>query len=551
MSSSDAGIVDVGGKPPKQPSKRSKSKDPQRITRDSASLEDRLVLLEDIIAKMGERGVNRGEMTYLAAIREVSDEGLDEKDLPVEIGAVLADFQDVMPKELPKQLPPRREPYWTYNDVYKLAIKAERQEVRRASSASGLGHIASECPNRRIVTLLDEIPDEEECLETTSPVYDEEVEGEDEVTYGDGGEALVIRRALSATPVKEDDWLRNNIFHTRCTSHGKVCNVIIDGGSCENVVSTTMVEKLQLPMEKHPQPYKLSWLKKGNDLKVEKRCLVDFSIGKNYKDEVSCDVIPMDACHLLLGRPWQFDRKVIHDGFKNTYTFTKDGTKITLGPSKPEHLSKFSTEEDKILCSKSLFLKELSKSSETYALLLVEENKIENTIPPIIVVYGRNPISPLDLSPLSTTHFFSSDADEQAKHIKQLHEQVRARIIKHNEKYQKAANKHRKPAAFKEGDLVWMHLRRERFPQERHGKLKPRADGPFKVLKRIGENAYKIELPGDYNVSATFNIADLSPYYEDDPHAELEDKVLGGQGRCCPFGVCGRARTDQIGGPGA
>nr|CAD1838613.1 unnamed protein product [Ananas comosus var. bracteatus] len=55
MSSSDAGVVDVGGDPPKQPSKRSKSKDPQRITRDSASLEDRLVLLEDIIAKMGER----------------------------------------------------------------------------------------------------------------------------------------------------------------------------------------------------------------------------------------------------------------------------------------------------------------------------------------------------------------------------------------------------------------------------------------------------------------------------------------------------------------
>ena len=43
----------------------------------------------------------------------------------------------------------------------------------------------------------------------------------------------------------------------------------------------------------------------------------------------------------------------------------------------------------------------------------------------------------------------------------------------------------------------------------------PWANGPFRVLQRIGENAYKIELPGDYGVFATFNVLDLSPYYED------------------------------------
>ncbi|GKE66611.1 hypothetical protein Tco_1520772 [Tanacetum coccineum] len=49
----------------------------------------------------------------------------------------------------------------------------------------------------------------------------------------------------------------------------------------------------------------------------------------------------------------------------------------------------------------------------------------------------------------------------------------------------------------------------------RFGKLKPRGDGPFRVLKNINDNAYKIELPGHYNVSATFNVADLSPYKGD------------------------------------
>ena len=49
----------------------------------------------------------------------------------------------------------------------------------------------------------------------------------------------------------------------------------------------------------------------------------------------------------------------------------------------------------------------------------------------------------------------------------------------------------------------------------------PRADGPFEVLERINENAYKVNLPGDYGVSATFNVADLSPYVEDDHLANL------------------------------
>ena len=44
----------------------------------------------------------------------------------------------------------------------------------------------------------------------------------------------------------------------------------------------------------------------------------------------------------------------------------------------------------------------------------------------------------------------------------------------------------------------------------------PRSDGPFEILERIGPNAYKVDLPGEYGVSATFNIADLSPYYDEE-----------------------------------
>lgn len=84
---------------------------------------------------------------------------------------------------------------------------------------------------------------------------------------------------------------------------GKVCHFVIDAGSCENIISVEAVQKLNLKTEKHPTPYKMAWLKKGSEVTVSLRALVSFSIGSKYKDSVWCDVIAMDACHLLLGRP--------------------------------------------------------------------------------------------------------------------------------------------------------------------------------------------------------------------------------------------------------
>ncbi|KAH9769146.1 Endonuclease [Citrus sinensis] len=58
----------------------------------------------------------------------------------------------------------------------------------------------------------------------------------------------------------------------------------------------------------------------------------------------------------------------------------------------------------------------------------------------------------------------------------------------------------------------WVHMRKERFPAQRRSKLLPRGDGPFQVVARINDNAYKLDLPGKYNMSATFNVSDLSPF---------------------------------------
>jgi hypothetical protein len=79
--------------------------------------------------------------------------------------------------------------------------------------------------------------------------------------------------------------------------------------------------------------------------------------------------------------------------------------------------------------------------------------------------------------------------------------------------YAKQANKGKKQVLFQPGDLVWLHLRKDRFLKLCKSKLSPRGDGPFKVLEKVNDNAYILELPPEYsNVSATFNIKDLLPY---------------------------------------
>jgi len=93
-------------------------------------------------------------------------------------------------------------------------------------------------------------------------------------------------------------------------------------------------------------------------MQITHRCLVPFSIGKHYKDEIWYDIVPMDGCHILLGRPWLFDRSVIYDGRMNTYTFQKDHKKITLTLLK---ISPSKTKENPYL---DVFLTTLLKSQQ-------------------------------------------------------------------------------------------------------------------------------------------------------------------------------------------
>ncbi|XP_022149987.1 uncharacterized protein LOC111018269 [Momordica charantia] len=124
----------------------------------------------------------------------------------------------------------------------------------------------------------------------------------------------------------------NPIKVNRCTVNGKICNIIIDNGSTENVIFNKLVTPFNLKVSLHPSPYKVSWIKKGGKVMVNTICIVPLSIGTSYKDQITCVVIDMDVCHIFLGRPWQYDTQALHKGSENTYEFSWMGKTVVLLP---------------------------------------------------------------------------------------------------------------------------------------------------------------------------------------------------------------------------
>jgi len=118
-----------------------------------------------------------------------------------------------------------------------------------------------------------------------------------------GESLLLIRTLLKIEKDIEELVQRKNLFRTACKLKGKCCKVIIDSGRIDNLVSTKMVDKLGLAKIVHPTPYKVSWLQKGHQIIVTGQCKVEIQIGM-YKDVILCNVMPMDVCHVLLGRLW-------------------------------------------------------------------------------------------------------------------------------------------------------------------------------------------------------------------------------------------------------
>jgi hypothetical protein len=135
---------------------------------------------------------------------------------------------------------------------------------------------------------------------------------------------------------------------------------------------------------------------------------------------------------------------------------------------------------------------------------------------PFQIVYGFIPKAHIDLISFNVA---SAPHVDTAAHVEQMitiHEQSKQNIAATNAKNQVAGSKGRKRVTFEPGDMVWLHLRKDRFPTLHRSKLMPRAAGPFKVLTKINDNAYILDLPAGFGVSTSFNVADLKPYMSED-----------------------------------
>jgi hypothetical protein len=143
---------------------------------------------------------------------------------------------------------------------------------------------------------------------------------------------------------------------------------------------------------------------------------------------------------------------------------------------------------------------------------------------PFDIVYGRKTRGVSELRDSEKMMTKSASAEEFTEAMEEIHSRVKRRLLESNQKYKRRVDQHRRQLQFEVGDLFLVHLRKERFPRGTYNKLKMKKIGPCRVLKKLGENAYEIELPDEIGISPTFNVSDLYPYKAEEAGAKSDEQ---------------------------
>ena len=122
---------------------------------------------------------------------------------------------------------------------------------------------------------------------------------------------------------------------------------------------------------------------KGIETTVRDTSTFTFSIGKIYQTSITCDIIAMNACHIILGQPWQFDNRTVYDRYKNTYEISWEGKKITFLPTTFSFSTKSKSQNNTMINESRLFYSHLLTNQMGWHLLNkgINEHQVSNNHP--------------------------------------------------------------------------------------------------------------------------------------------------------------------------
>jgi hypothetical protein len=202
----------------------------------------------------------------------------------------------------------------------------------------GVGHFQRDCPSKKTYIAIDDggyvsaSDVEDDFVLQTKNVGDLDDDDAEifrsEHTEEYNTKTYVVQRVLSAQVHTLEKLQRHNLLQIFFIVKDCRVRTIIDRGSCNNLVSADFVTKIGLMTRLHTHPYYIQWLNSSGKVKVTHTVHVHFSIG-TYHDYADYDVVPMQACSLLLGR-WEFNTDAIHYDRSNKCTLMHNGKKITL-----------------------------------------------------------------------------------------------------------------------------------------------------------------------------------------------------------------------------
>jgi hypothetical protein len=94
---------------------------------------------------------------------------------------------------------------------------------------------------------------------------------------------------------------RSKLFHIRVIMRHTKVDTLIDSGSQSNLILEELVKQLGLNTQMHHKPYTLKWISNNHQLHITKKCTLNFAISSKFVDEVTCDVVPLNECGMVLG----------------------------------------------------------------------------------------------------------------------------------------------------------------------------------------------------------------------------------------------------------